>query len=140
MSRHRSLVATSLHASVDCTSYFPDVATSFFCRDIILLVSAQSAAAYLVILVATCIKFPSIFLTSRLQNWNAQTQNCINESASCFHFCSAIRLHFYSTYCCIFLLSSILPANNKLVSLFIFLQSKCPFLYEKQAEKWTKNR
>ena len=117
-----------------------DVVTSISCRDIIPLVPEQSIAAYTMIPIVTCIKFPSIFLTSRLQNWTAQTQNCINESASCFHSCSAIRLHFYSTYCYIFLLSSILPANNKLVSLFIFLQSNSPFLYEKQAEKWTKNR
>ena len=131
MSRHRSLVVTLLHASVGCTGYFHDVATSVFCRNIMPLVSDQFSAAYTVIPVATCIKFPSIFLMSRLQNWTAQTQNCINKSASCFHFCSAIRLHFYSTYCCIFLLlfllSSILPANNKMVSLFIFLQSNCPF-------------
>ena len=115
-----------------------------FCRDIIPLVSAQSSAAYTVILVATCIKFPSLFLMSQPRNWTVQTLYCINDSASCFHFCSAIWLHFYSTYCCIFLLlfllSSILPANKKWVSFFIFLQSNCPLLYENQAEKWTKNR
>ena len=61
-----------------------------FCRDIIPLVSAQSSAAYAVIPVATCIKFPSLFLMSRPQNWTVQTLNCINDSASCFHFCSAI--------------------------------------------------
>ena len=42
------------------------VATSTF-------VSAQSSAAYLVIPVATCIKFPSIFLMSRPHNWTVQT-------------------------------------------------------------------
>ena len=89
-------------------------------------------------------QIPSIFLMSRPHNWTVHTQNCINESSSCFHFCSAIRLHFCSTYCCIFLLlfllSFTLPANNKLVSFFIFLQINCPFLDENQAEKWTKNR
>ena len=49
------------------------VATSRCCRDIIPLVSAQSSAAYLVIPVATCIKFPSIFLMSRPHNWTVQT-------------------------------------------------------------------
>ena len=62
----------------------------FFCRDIIPLVSAQSSASYTVIPVATCIKFPSLFLMSRPQNWTVQTLNCINDSANCFHFCSAI--------------------------------------------------
>ena len=50
-----------------------DVATSMPCRDIIPLVSAQSSAAYLVIPVATCIKFPSILLMSRPHNWTVQT-------------------------------------------------------------------
>ena len=48
LSRPPSLVATSTF-----------VATSQCCRDIIPLVSTQSSAAYLVIPVATCIKFPS---------------------------------------------------------------------------------
>ena len=50
-----------------------DVATSMPYRDIIPLVSAQSSAAYLVIPVATCIKFPSILLMSRPHNWTVQT-------------------------------------------------------------------
>ena len=62
LSRPPSLVATSTF-----------VATSRCCRDIIPLVSAQSSAAYLVIPVATCIKFPSIFLMSRPHNWTVQT-------------------------------------------------------------------
>ena len=49
------------------------VVTSRCCRDIIPLVSAQSSAAYLVIPVATCIKFPSIFLMLRPHNWTVQT-------------------------------------------------------------------
>ena len=133
LSRPLSPIATSIF-----------VATSRCCRDIIPLVSAQSSATYLVIPVATCIEFLSIFLMSRPHNWTVHTQNCVNESTSCFHFCSAIRLHFCSTYCCIFLLlfllSFSLPVNNKLVSFFIFLQINCPFLDENQAEKWTKNR
>ena len=58
------------------------VATSVFCRDIIPLIPAPSSAAYTVIPVATYIKFPSIFLMSRPQNWTVQTLNCINDSAS----------------------------------------------------------
>ena len=85
-------------------------------------------------------QIPSIFLMSRPHNWIVHTQNCINESASCFHLCSAIRLHFYSTYCCIFLLSFSLPANNKLVSFFIFLHINYSFSDKNQTEKWTKNR
>ena len=42
-----------------------------FCRDITLLISYPSSAAYDVIPVATCIGFPSIFLMSRFQNWTA---------------------------------------------------------------------
>ena len=91
VSRHQSSVATSLHAVVSsfqtchsfkalflsrppslvATSTF--VATSRCCRDIFPLVSAQSSAAYLVIPVATCIKFPSISLMSRPYNWTVQT-------------------------------------------------------------------
>ena len=39
-----------------------------FCRNITLLISAPTSAAYAVIPVATCIKFPLIFLMSRPQN------------------------------------------------------------------------
>ena len=46
-------------------------------------------------------------------------------------FISALPLTaFLSTYCCIFLSSFSFPANDKLVSFFIFLFSICPFLYE----------
>ena len=120
------------------------VVTSRCCRDIIPLVSAQSSATYLVIPIATCIKFPSIFLMSRPHNWTVHTQNCnINQpvaSISALPF----ELHFYSTYCCIFLLlfllSFSLPANNKLVTFFIFLHINYSFLDENQTEKWIKNR
>ena len=133
MSRPPSPVATSIF-----------VVASRCYRDIIPLVSAHSSSAYLVIPVATCIEFPSIFLISQPHNWTVHTQICINESTSCFHFCSAIRLHFCSTYCCIFLLlfllSFSLPVNKKLVSFFIFLRIYCPFFNENQEEKWTQNR
>ena len=65
LSRPPSLVTTSTF-----------VATSRCCRDIIPLVSAQSSAAYLVIPVASCIKFPSIFLMSRPHNGTVHTQKC----------------------------------------------------------------
>ena len=120
------------------------------CRDITMLSRHHSLSFWLILSCLSCDpcrdlhQIPSIFLMSRPHNWTVHTQNCINESACCFHFCSAIRLHFYSTYCCIFLplflLSFSLHVNNKLVSFFIFLQINCPFLDENQAEKWTKNR
>ena len=47
---------------------------------------------------------------------------------------------FLSTYCCIFLLSFSFPANDKLVSFFIFLYINYSFLTENQTEKWTKKR
>ena len=87
------------------------VATSTF-------VSAQSSAAYLVIPVATCIKFLSIFLMSRPHNLDCaspKTTTLINQLLS-FLLCHF--LHFYSASCCIFLLLFLLsfthPANNKL--------------------------
>ena len=45
-----------------------------------------------------------------------------------------------STYCCIFLLSFSIPANDKLVSFFIFLYINYSILTENQTEKWTKKR
>ena len=51
-------------------------------------------------------------------------------------FTPPIAAFFY----CFILLSFTLPANNKLVSFFIFLYINCPFLDENQVEKWTKNR
>ena len=173
MSRPQSLVATSTYVFGGFTGCFwcrdfsplsrqqlelhqlhfskPVIASRrFSCRDLHPLsqhqplVSAQSSAAYLVIPVATCIKFPSIFLMSRRHNWTVQPRNCnINQPVA---FISALpfELHFYSTNCCIFLLlfllSFTLPANNKLVNFFIFLQINCPFLDENKVEKWTKNR
>ena len=173
MSRPQSLVATSIYVFGGSTGCFwcrdfstlsrqqlelhqlhlskPVIASRrFSCRDLHPLsrhqplVSAQSSAAYLVIPVATCIKFPSIFLMSRPHNRTVHTQNCnINQpvaSISALPF----ELHFYSTYCCIFLLlfllSFSLPANNKLVSFFIFLHINYSFLDENQTEKWIKNR
>ena len=47
---------------------------------------------------------------------------------------------FLPTYCCIFPLSFFFPANDKLVSFFIFLYINYSFLTENQAEKWTKKR
>ena len=173
MSLEPSLVVVGVATSVLCRdnslSYisfiFPNlswlqgaslVATSIPCRDInfcrgITMLSRHHSFSFCSSL--SCLscdpcrdlhQIPSIFLMSRPHNWTVHTQNCINESASCFHFCFAIRLHFYSTYCCIFLplflLSFSLPANNKLVSFFIFMHINYSFLDENQTEKWTKNR
>ena len=56
-------------------------------------------------------------------------------------FISALLLTaFLSTYCCIFLLSCFLPANDKLVSFFIILYINYSILTENQTEKWTKKR
>ena len=58
-----------------------------------------------------------------------------------FDFISALLLTaFLSTYCCIFLLSSSFPANDKLVSFFIILYINYSILTENQTEKWTKKR
>ena len=128
------------------------VATSILCRDIslchdiMMLSRHRSFSLWLVLSRLSCDpcrdlhQIPSIFLMSRPHNWTVHTLNCINDSVSRFHFCSTIRLHFFSTYCCIFLLSFSLPANNKLVSFFIFLYINYAFLDENQTEKWTKNR
>ena len=126
------------------------VATSILCRDITMLSRHHSFSFCSSLSCLSCDpcrdlhQIPSIFLMSRPHNWTVHTQNCINESSSCFHFCSAIQLHFYSTYCCIFLplflLSFSLPANNKLGCFFIFLHINYSFLDENQTEKWTKNR
>ena len=130
LSRPPSLVATSTF-----------VATPRCYRDIIPLVYAQSSAAYLMIPVATCIKFTSC---RDLVTGLCKPQNCnINQPAALISSLP-FQLHFYFTNCCIFqllfLLSFTLPANNKLVSFLIFLQINYPFLDENQAEKWTKNR
>ena len=45
---------------------------------------------------------------------------------------------FLSTYCCIFLLSFSLPANDNLVSFCMILYIKYLILTENQTEKWTK--
>ena len=56
-------------------------------------------------------------------------------------FISALLLTaFLSTYCCIFLLSFSLPANDKLVSFFIILYIHYSILTKNQTEKWTKKR
>ena len=56
-------------------------------------------------------------------------------------FISALPLTaFLSTYCCIFLLSSSFPANDKLVSFFVILYINYSILTENQTEKWTKKR
>ena len=79
-----------------------------FCRDITMLSRHHSFSFCSSLSCLSCDtcrdlhQIPSIFLMSRPHNWTVHTQNCINESASCFHFCSAIRLHFCSTYCCNF--------------------------------------
>ena len=107
------------------------VATSRCCRDIVQL------SFWLITSCLPCDpcrdlhQVPSVFLMSRRHSWTMQTQNRnINQPVS-FVFVLPIELHFYSTNCCIFLLlfllSSTLPANNKLVSFFIFLHINYSF-------------
>ena len=76
--------------------------------------------------------------TSELDCVDLQTASMTQPVA----FISALSIDciFLSTYCCIFLLSFFLPANDKLVSFFIFLYINYSFLDENQTEKWTKNR
>ena len=79
VSRHQLLSRQQLKSQQ--FHLFKPVITSrrFSCRDLHSLsrhqplVSAQSSAAYLVIPIATCIKFPSIFLMSQPHNWTLQT-------------------------------------------------------------------
>ena len=71
--------------------------------------------------------------------------NCVDlktaKMSQLVDFISALPLTaFLSTYCCIFLLSFSLPANDKLVSFFIFLYINYLILDENQTEKWTKKR
>ena len=91
-----------------------------FCRDITSLISASSSAAYVVIPVAT----------SEL--------DCVSLKSASMSQLSLTA--FLPTYCCIFLLSFSFPANEKLVSFFIFLYINYSFLDENQTEKWTKKR
>ena len=91
-----------------------------FCCDITSLISASSSAAYVVIPV----------VTSEL--------DCVSLKYASMSQLSLTA--FLPTYCCIFLLSFSFPANEKLVSFFIFLYINYSFLDENQTEKWTKKR
>ena len=134
-----SLVATSISRS--------DIN---FCRDITMLSRHHSFSLWLILSCLPCDpcrdlhQIPSVFLMSRRHSWTMQTQNCNINQPVVFIFSLPFELHFYSTNCYIFLLlfllSSTLPANNKLVSFFIFLHINYSFSDENQTEKWIKNR
>ena len=111
-----------------------------FCRDITSLISAPSSAAYAVIPVATCCICFFNFLkvaTSKLDCVDLKAASMIPQLLLFLHLSLTA---FLSTYCCIFLLSFSIPANDKLVSFFIFLYINYSFLTENQTEKWTKKR
>ena len=127
------------------------VATSVLCRDITL--------SYISLIFSTCHIFKalllsrppslvatSIFVTTSRCCRDIITGLCQPQSATLVNqllsFLPCHFLHFYSTNCCIFLLlfllSLTLPANNKLVSFFIFLHINYSFLDKNQTEKWIK--
>ena len=111
-----------------------------FCRDITLFnfCSFLSCSCF-----ASChelhqftFNFPDV-VTSELSCVGLKTASMTQP----FDFISALLLTaFLSTYCCIFLLSSSFPANDKLVSFFIILHINYSILTENQTEKWTKKR
>ena len=71
-----------------------------------------------------------------LSNVATSELDCVSLNSSSM---SQLSLTAFSpTYCCIFLLSFFFPANDKLVSFFIFLYINYSFLTENQTEKWTK--
>ena len=135
MSRPQSLVATSAYV-------FGGFTGCFWCRDFspLLRQQLQLNQLHLCKPVIASRRFSCRDLITGL----CKPQNCNINQPVAFFSALPFELHFYSTNCCIFLLlfllSSTLPANNKLVSFFIFLHINCPFLDENQAEKWTKNR
>ena len=111
-----------------------------FCRDITSLISAPSSAAYAMIPVATCCICFFNFLevaTSKLDCVDLKAASMIPQLLLFLHLSLTA---FLSTNCCIFLLSFSIPANDKLVSFFIFLYINYSFLTENQTEKWTKKR
>ena len=111
-----------------------------FCRDITLLdfCSFLNCSFF-----ASChelhqftFNFPDV-VTSELNCVGLKTASTAQPVA----FISALLLiAFLSTYCCIFLLSSSFPANDKLVSFFLILYINYSILIENQTEKWTKKR
>ena len=110
------------------------------CHDITFLISAPSSTAYAVIPVATCCICFFNFLevaTSKLDCVDLKAASMIPQLLLFLHLSLTA---FLSTYCCIFLLSFSIPANDKLVSFFIFLYINYSFLIENQTEKWTKKR
>ena len=111
-----------------------------FCRDITLLLSTPSSAAYAAIpcrdLHQIPFNLPDV-ATSELDCVDLQAASITQPVA----FISVLLLTaFLSTYCCIFLLSFSLPVNDKLVSFFIIMHINYSILDENQTEKWTKNR
>ena len=111
------------------------------CRDMTSLIYAPSSAAYAVIPVATCCICFFNFLevaTSKLDCVDLKAASMIPQLLLFLHL--SLTAFFLSTYCCIFLLSFSIPANDKLVSFFIILYINYSFLTGKQTEKWTKNR
>ena len=109
-----------------------------FCRDITSLISTPSSAAYAVIPVATCCICFFNFLevaTSKLDCVDLKAASMIPQLLLFLHLSSTA---FFIHLLLIFLLSLSIPANDKLVSFFIFLYINYSFLTENQTEKWTK--
>ena len=158
-----SLVATSVFCRDNSLSFisfiFPTchsfkallVATSIpcrdmnLCRDITVLSRHHSLCLWLFLSCLTCdpcrdlhsISFNfSDVATSQLDCANLKIAALVDQLLS---FLPCHFLHFYSSNCCIFLLLFLLsftfPANNKLVSFFIFLHINYSFLYENRTEK-----
>ena len=111
-----------------------------YCRDITFFNFCSFPSCPAVIPVATCCISSFNYLevaTSKL--------DCVDLKAASMNLQLLLFLHlplaaFLSTYCCIFLLSFSFPANDKLVSFFMFLYINYSFLDENQTEKWTKKR
>ena len=105
----------------------------FSCRDITLFNFCSSLSCLCLASCRDLYQFPFNLpdaATSELDCVGLKTASVSQLSLTAFLF----------TYCCIFLLSFSLPANDKLVSFFIFLHNNYSFLNEKQTEKWTKKR
>ena len=80
-----------------------------------------------------------------LHQFSFNLSNVANSELDCVSLNSASMSQlsltaFLPTYCCIFLLSFFFPANDKLVSFFIFMYINYSFLTENRTEKWTKKR
>ena len=141
MSRHQSSCRDITLCCCRLPWLFMMSRLQIFCRDITSLISAPSSAAYAVVPVATCCICFFNFLevtTSKLDCVDLKAASTIPQLLLFLHL--SLTAFFLSTYCCIFLLSFSIPANDKLVSFFIFLYINYSILTENQTEKWTKKR